>query len=139
MSGRYKFKDYKGCPGVSVLQAIFDLTGTMCNLLCLGSVIYSVKNCNIWIIFLCIAITIGYLIAYIDLGVKLENWGREKEAKKQKEREKIRRTAAREELVLLAKQEKKEEIWSTVGVILAALTVPVIFGCIFILILMYVP
>lgn len=139
MSGRYKFKNYKGCPGVTVLQAVFDLAGTMGNVACLGGVIYSVKNCNIWIIFLCIAITIGYLIAYINLGVKLENWGREKEAKKQKEREKIRRTAAREELVLLAKQEKKEEIWSMVGVIFVSLTVPVIFACIFILILMYVP
>lgn len=104
-----------------------------------GGVIYSVKNCNIWIVFLCITITIGYLIAYIKLGVKLENWGREKEAQKQKEREQIRRTATVEELVLLAKQEKKGGIWSTVGVILVALTVPVIFGCIFILILMYVP
>lgn len=29
MSGRYKFKDYKGCPGVTVLQTVFDLAGTM--------------------------------------------------------------------------------------------------------------
>lgn len=139
MSGRYKFKEYKGRPGVTVLQAVFDLAGTMGNVACLGGVIYSVKNCNIWIVFLCITITIGYLIAYINLGVKLEGWGREKEAKKQKERERIRRTADREVLVKLAKQEKKEEIWSTVGVILVALTVPVIFGCIFILFLMHVP
>lgn len=139
MSSRYKFKDYKGCPGVSVLQALFSMVGTMCNLTCLGAIIYSVKNCNIWIVILCIAITIGYLTAYVNLDTKLESWGREKEAKKQKEREKIRRTAAREELVRLAKQEKKEEIWSTVGVIFVSLTVPVIFACIFILILMYVP
>lgn len=139
MSSRYKFKDYKGCPGVSVLQALFSMVGTMCNLACLGAIIYSVKNCNIWIVFLCITITIGYLIAYINLGVKLGGWGREKEAKKQKERERIRRTADREVLVKLAKQEKKEEIWSTVGVIFVALTVSVVFGCGFILILMYVP
>lgn len=139
MSSRYKFKDYKGCPGVSVLQAFFDLAGTMCNLLCLGVIIYSVKNCNIWIVFLCIAITIGYLIAYVNLGTKLENWGREKETQKQKEREQIRRMADTEELVRLAKQEKKENIWSAVGMVLVALVVPVVFCCIFILLFMYLP
>lgn len=139
MSSRYKFKDYKGCPGVSVLQALFSMVGTMCNLACLGAIIYSVKNCNIWIVFLCIAITIGYLMAYVNLDAKLESWGREKEAQKQKEREQIRRTATAEELVLLAKQEKREGIWSTIGVVFVTLTVSVIFGYGFILILMYVP
>ena len=124
---------------MSVLQALFSMVGTMCNLACLGAIIYSVKNCNIWIVFLCIAIAIGYLIAYVNLGTKLESWGREKEAQKQKEREQIRRRADRDELVLLARQEKKENIWSAVGVVLVALVVPVVFCCIFILFFMYLP
>ena len=138
MSGRYNFKDYKGCPGVSVLQAICDMVGTMGSISCIGAIIYSVKNCSIWIVLLWIALAIGYLVAYINLGNRLERWGREKEATKQKEREQIRRTADTEELVRLAKLEKKEEIWSTVGVIFVSLAVPVTFGCIFILIYMYV-
>lgn len=133
----YKLKYYKGCPGITILHVVLDLAGIAFHIMGIGLLINSFSNGNIGKGIIWTLATIIFCFGYFKLTFKLENLGRTVEAKRKEQREYLLKSASTEEIAMLAKQEKKEDIFMVAGIIISIIIVVPIIAVISILCCMY--
>lgn len=138
MSGiHYKFHDYKGCPGITILHVVLDMAMYPWNIAMAYGAYESFTDGEILMGIICILVAIVSFLVYSKLENKLDGWGKAEEAKKKEQREVFVKTASAEEIAKLEKKEKKDGILTTVGVIISIIIVIPTMASIFILGLMH--
>lgn len=132
----YKFHDYKGCPGITILHVVLDMAMYPWNIAIAWGAYESFTDGDIRMGIISILVAIVSFFVYSKLENKLDSWGKAEEAKKKEQREVFVQTASPEEIAKLEKKEKKDGILTTFGVIMSIIIVIPTMASIFILCLM---
>lgn len=129
-AGNYKLNYYKGCPSMTILHVGLDLLSTMFNVFVFLGTMEFFSEGNIGKGFLGVLVLISLGVAYFKLAFAIDKRGRAKEAKKKEQRNALRQSASKEEILKIMKQEKQEDFFMVVGIIAAVIVIVPIGACV---------